>query len=54
MLVIIFLLNTALLALALINLATMRRPSAAREISEKVTILLPVRNEEVNIERILE
>ena len=53
MLLIIFLLNTALLMLALINLATMRRPSAAREISEKVTILLPVRNEEGNIERIL-
>lgn len=48
-----FLLNSALLALAIINFATIRRPHPAREISSSVAILLPVRNEEENIERIL-
>jgi cellulose synthase/poly-beta-1,6-N-acetylglucosamine synthase-like glycosyltransferase len=53
MLFALFILNTTLLALALLNFATMRKPSRAREIGESVAILLPVRNEEANIERIL-
>jgi glycosyltransferase involved in cell wall biosynthesis len=47
-----FLINTTLLALALINFVTIRKP--VKGITQKsVTVLLPVRNEEVNIERIL-
>jgi glycosyltransferase involved in cell wall biosynthesis len=49
----LFFLNTALLAITLINFATIRRPSAPLVINEKVTVLLPVRNEESNIQRVL-
>ncbi len=49
----IFLFNTFLLALALINFLTIRKPAQVREVKSSVTILLPVRNEEENIERIL-
>jgi glycosyltransferase involved in cell wall biosynthesis len=48
-----FLLNTLLLLIALINFALLRRPAKARAIKESVAILLPVRNEAENIERIL-
>lgn len=48
-----FLLNTLLLLIALINFALLRRPAKARGINESVAILLPVRNEAENIERIL-
>lgn len=48
-----FLLNSALLALAIINFATIRKPHPVRDVSSTVAILLPVRNEEENIERIL-
>lgn len=50
----IFLLNTVLLTLALINYLTMRRPLPAKEIQSAVTVLLPVRNEEENISRVLD
>lgn len=53
MLFAIFLLNSFLLTLALINYSTMRRPSEFRSIDESVSVLLPVRNEEANIDRIL-
>ena len=48
-----FLLNTLLLLITLINFALLRRPTKARTINERVAILLPVRNEAENIERIL-
>jgi glycosyltransferase involved in cell wall biosynthesis len=48
-----FLLNTLLLLITLINFALLRRPTKARPINESVAILLPVRNEAENIERIL-
>jgi glycosyltransferase involved in cell wall biosynthesis len=48
-----FLLNTFLLLITLINFALLRRPSAASLIKDSVAILLPVRNEAENIERIL-
>jgi glycosyltransferase involved in cell wall biosynthesis len=48
-----FLLNTLLLLISLINFALLRRPVQARAIKESVAILLPVRNEAENIERIL-
>lgn len=49
----IFLFNTSLFALALVNYATMRRPRSIEEnISQSVLVLLPARNEEENIERI--
>lgn len=48
-----FLLNTLLLLITLINFALVRRPAIARAIKESVAILLPVRNEAENIERIL-
>ena len=49
----LFVLNTVLLAISLINFATIRRPITSLVINEKVTVLLPVRNEESNIERVL-
>jgi glycosyltransferase involved in cell wall biosynthesis len=49
----IFLLNSLLLALALINFATIRKPVGAEEISESVVILLPMRNEGQNAERVI-
>jgi glycosyltransferase involved in cell wall biosynthesis len=48
-----FLLNTLLLLITLINFALLRRPIKSREIKQSVAILLPVRNEAENIERIL-
>jgi glycosyltransferase involved in cell wall biosynthesis len=48
-----FLLNTLLLLIALINFALIRRPVAAAQIDSSIAILLPVRNEAVNIERLL-
>ena len=53
MLFVIFLLNSILLALTLINFATIRRPHKTRVIEESVLVLLPVRNEAENIDRIL-
>lgn len=49
----LFLLNASLFALALINFVTIRHPRKAEEIQSSIQILLPVRNEEENIERIL-
>jgi cellulose synthase/poly-beta-1,6-N-acetylglucosamine synthase-like glycosyltransferase len=49
----LFIVNSLLLALAMLNFATIRRPSKSGEIDATVTILLPVRNEAENIERIL-
>ena len=48
-----FLFNSLLFALAMINFVTIRRPDKSAEISTTVTVLLPVRNEEENILRIL-
>ncbi len=53
MLFTLFILNTLLLALAVANFATIRRPNSDKEIASTVTVLLPVRNEAENIERIL-
>ena len=49
----IFILNSLLLLLALINFSTMRKPLPARSVESSILILLPVRNEEENISRIL-
>ena len=49
----VFLLNSALLAIALINFATIRRPLPATTIESSVAVLLPARNEAANIERVL-
>lgn len=53
MIVAIFLLNSLLLFLALINFATMRKPLASSRVDSSILVLLPVRNEEANISRIL-
>ncbi len=53
MLFVIFLLNSILLTLSLINFTTIRRPHKTRVIQESVLVLLPVRNEADNIDRIL-
>lgn len=53
MLFTLFIVNSLLLALAVTNFATIRRPSKSRESASTVTVLLPVRNEAENIERIL-
>jgi glycosyltransferase involved in cell wall biosynthesis len=53
MLFAIFLVNSTLLTLALINFFTIRRPAPFTPIDLSVLVLLPVRNEEVNIARIL-
>jgi cellulose synthase/poly-beta-1,6-N-acetylglucosamine synthase-like glycosyltransferase len=53
MLFVIFLLNSLLLGVALINFASIRRPSPIRTIDKSVVVLLPVRNEAENIDRIL-
>lgn len=50
----IFLLNSLLLLFALINFATIRKPVSSRSIESSILLLLPVRNEEANISRILE
>ncbi len=49
-----FLLNSILLALSVINYVTIRRPRQSRKIESSVAVLLPVRNEEENITRILQ
>jgi glycosyltransferase involved in cell wall biosynthesis len=49
----LFLINATLLALALFNFATIRRPRKAQQVTSSIQILLPVRNESANIERIL-
>jgi cellulose synthase/poly-beta-1,6-N-acetylglucosamine synthase-like glycosyltransferase len=49
----IFLLNSLLLLLTLINFVTIRRPHLPKKFNQSVLVLLPVRNEESNIERIL-
>lgn len=49
----IFLFNSFLLALTLANFVTIRRPRKCAPIESSVTVLLPVRNEAANIERIL-
>jgi cellulose synthase/poly-beta-1,6-N-acetylglucosamine synthase-like glycosyltransferase len=49
----LFILNSLLLALAMLNFTTIRKPNKCGEIDATVTILLPVRNEAENIERIL-
>lgn len=54
MLLAAFLLNSALLALSIVNYVSIRRPRATRKIESSVAILLPVRNEEENISRILQ
>jgi cellulose synthase/poly-beta-1,6-N-acetylglucosamine synthase-like glycosyltransferase len=53
MIFVLFLINATLLALALINFATIRHPRKVEETQESVLVLLPVRNEEENVERIL-
>ena len=45
----IFFTSVILLALAIVNFFTIRRPSAATERSESVSVLIPVRNEAENI-----
>jgi glycosyltransferase involved in cell wall biosynthesis len=49
----IFILNTFLLALSLINFLTIRKPEAAQQISESVVVLLPMRNEAENVARVI-
>ena len=49
----LFIVNSLLLALAMVNFATIRRTVKGNEINATVTVLLPVRNEAENIERIL-
>ena len=49
----IFILNTILLALSLLNFFTIRKPEAAQEISESVVVLLPMRNEAGNAARVI-
>ena len=50
---ILFIVNSLLLALAMVNFASIRRPNSNKEVDATVTVLLPVRNEAENIERIL-
>lgn len=49
----LFLLNSLLLGLALINFISIRKPSAIAETDASILVLLPVRNEEANIARVL-
>lgn len=53
MLVVITLINTVLAILALVNFLSIRRPECFEECDLKVAVLLPVRNEESNIGRVL-
>lgn len=53
MLFTLFILNSFLLALAMANFATIRRAPLCQSINHSVVVLLPVRNEAENIERIL-
>jgi len=48
-----FLLNTLLLLIALINFALIRRPVTVAQVDSDIAILLPVRNEVKNIDRLL-
>jgi glycosyltransferase involved in cell wall biosynthesis len=54
MLLAAFFLNSTLLALSIVNYLSIRRPQQSRKIKSSVAILLPVRNEEENITRILQ
>ena len=49
----IFILNTLLLALALTNFLTIRKPEESEAISESVVVLLPMRNEAENAARVI-
>jgi glycosyltransferase involved in cell wall biosynthesis len=49
----LFLLNSLLLTLSLVNFATIRKPLPASSVTESINVLLPVRNEEENIERVI-
>ena len=49
----LFLLNSLLLGLALINFISIRKPSTIAETDASILLLLPVRNEEANIARVL-
>jgi glycosyltransferase involved in cell wall biosynthesis len=53
MLLSIFLFNSLLLTLSLVNSLTLRRPIKSTLIEDSIVVLLPVRNEEENIERII-
>jgi glycosyltransferase involved in cell wall biosynthesis len=53
MLLSIFLFNSLLLTLSLVNSLTLRRPRKSTLIEDSIVVLLPVRNEEENIERII-
>ena len=53
MLLSIFFLNSFLLALALLNSLTLRKPIKSTQLEESILVLLPVRDEAENIERIL-
>lgn len=53
MLLSIFIFNSFLLALSLLNSLTLRRPFKSAHVEESILVLLPVRDEESNIERIL-
>ena len=49
----LFILNSFLLALSLVNFISIRKPSSTSAIETSIVLLLPVRNEEANIARIL-
>jgi cellulose synthase/poly-beta-1,6-N-acetylglucosamine synthase-like glycosyltransferase len=49
----IFCINTALAFLALVNFISIRRPGQLVQVEKSVVVLLPVRNEESNIARII-
>lgn len=49
----LFIVNSLLLALAMLNFASIRRPNNSKEVDSTITVLLPVRNEAENIVRIL-
>jgi glycosyltransferase involved in cell wall biosynthesis len=49
----IFILNTFLLALSLINFLTIRKPEAVQEIEDRLVVLLPMRNEAANAARVI-
>lgn len=49
----LFVINSLLLALSMVNFVTIRKPKKCGEIVTPITVLLPVRNEAENIERIL-
>ena len=49
-----FVINSLLFALSMVNFVTIRKPKQCGEIDAAITVLLPVRNESENIERILQ